>query len=234
MDFVVNTDYAGNQFPSSDFEAAGFQLAAAPDGTWTAVFRDGCTADACNMFARRFDGIGKPVSTAVAASANAFTLTSELTTPLSTPAVASNASTTIALWDAYPVQGVLSGVACRALDAAGQATAQQRLVANDSADVVSVAALSNGTFAAVWNTSLGATDVIRTVFVQPDCTATAAAQTVSAPGAADDFPHRSAVAGSADRVLFTWILDGDLHARAALTSGSFATADTVLIARTAT
>ncbi|HSR98236.1 MAG TPA: hypothetical protein VLM79_14355, partial [Kofleriaceae bacterium] len=42
-DFVVNTEYAGSQFPSSDVEAAGFQLAAAPDGTWTAVFRDDCT-----------------------------------------------------------------------------------------------------------------------------------------------------------------------------------------------
>ena len=58
-DFVVNTDYAGSQFPSSDFEAAGFQLAAAPGGTWTAVFRDACTADACNMFARRFDAAGR-------------------------------------------------------------------------------------------------------------------------------------------------------------------------------
>ncbi|HSR96984.1 MAG TPA: hypothetical protein VLM79_08050, partial [Kofleriaceae bacterium] len=170
--------------------------------------------------------------TAAAASANAFTLTSELTTPFSTPAVASNASTTIALWDAYPVQGVLAGVACRALDAGGQATAQQRFVATDSADVVSIAALSNGTFAAVWNASVGSTEVIRGVFVQPDCTTTAAAQTVSAAGGPDDFPHRSAIASTADRVLFTWIVDGDLHARTALTSGAFATADTVLIART--
>jgi hypothetical protein len=232
-DFVVNTEYAGSQFPSSDFEAAGFQVAVAPDGTWTAVFRDGCTAGACNIFGRRFDATGKPVSTAIAASANTFTLTSELTMELSTPAVASNASTTLALWDAYAVQGVTSGVACRALDAAGQAIAEQRVAAPDSADVVSVAALSDGTFAAVWNASLGATDVVRAVLLQPDCAPTAPPETVFV-ATADDFPHRSAVAGSRDRVLFTWIVDGVLHARTALTSGAFATPDTVLIARTAT
>ncbi|HEY0985881.1 MAG TPA: hypothetical protein VGD80_02475, partial [Kofleriaceae bacterium] len=60
-DFVVNTEFAGNQFPSDDFEAAGFQLAALPDGTWTAVFRDACTSDACNVFGRRFDKTGEPV-----------------------------------------------------------------------------------------------------------------------------------------------------------------------------
>src|SRR4029079_6018946 len=48
---------------------------------------------------------------------------------------------------------------------------------------------------------------------------------------AEDFPHRSAVAASGDRVLFTWIVDGALHARTALTSGTFASADTVLLAR---
>jgi hypothetical protein len=231
-DFVVNTEYANNQFPSSDFEAAGFQLAASPDGTWTAVFRDACTAEACNVFGRRFDGAGKPVATAIAASSNAFTLTTELTMPFSTPAIASNASTTIAVWDAYPLPGTANGVACRALDATGQPNAQQRSVASDNADVVSVAALANGTFVAVWNAALSGTEVVRSAIIQPDCTAPAGPQTVSAvtTGA---FPHRSAVAGSADRVLFTWVLDGDLHARMALTSGAFATTDSILVAKTA-
>jgi hypothetical protein len=231
-DFVVNTEYAGNQFPSSDFEAAGFQLAASPDGTWTAVFRDACTAGACNIFGRRFDPVGKPVATAVAASSNAFTLTTDLTTPPSTPAIAANAAAAIAVWDAYPLQGTVNGIACRSLDGTGQANAEQRSVATDSADVVSVAALSNGTFVAVWNTSLSGTEVVRSVIIQPDCTALAAPQTVS-DAIVDAFPHRAAVAGSADRVLFTWVLDGDLHARVALTSGAFATADSILVARTA-
>jgi hypothetical protein len=31
-DFVVNTEYPGAQFPTGDFQAAGFQLAALADG----------------------------------------------------------------------------------------------------------------------------------------------------------------------------------------------------------
>ena len=35
-DFVVNTDYAMDQFLAEDFEANGLQLAATTDGHWTA------------------------------------------------------------------------------------------------------------------------------------------------------------------------------------------------------
>ncbi|HZJ63521.1 MAG TPA: hypothetical protein VFD36_08330, partial [Kofleriaceae bacterium] len=78
-DFVVNTEFAGNQFPSDDFEAAGFQLAALPDGTWTVAFRDSCTptspsTNACNVFARRFDKLGAPAPTAITGNTNAFNL----------------------------------------------------------------------------------------------------------------------------------------------------------------
>ena len=79
-DFVVNTDYAGDQFPSEDFEADGFQLAALPDGTWTTAFRDSCMQGACNVFARRFDRTGKPVATQAAAGTNAFVVTARPTT----------------------------------------------------------------------------------------------------------------------------------------------------------
>lgn len=230
-DFVVNTEFAGNQFPSDDFEAAGFQLAALPDGTWTAAFRDACTADACNVFGRRFDKNGDPVSTAAAAGSNAFALTTELTMPVSTPAVASSATTTIVAWDAYAVQGAMTGVACRALDAAGQAITQQRTIAPDEADVVSLAALPNGTFVAVWNAALTDSDVIRSVIVQPDCSAGAPVTVSNATVGA--FAHRSSVASSGDRVLFAWVLDGDLHARVGLAGGGFATTDGVLVARTA-
>jgi hypothetical protein len=231
-DFVVNTEFAGNQFPSDDFEAAGFQLAALPDGTWTAVFRDACTSDACNVFGRRFDKNGEPVATAAAAGTSAFALTTDLTMPVSTPAVASNASTTLVAWDAYSVQGIMNGVACRALDAAGQAITQQRSIAPDDADVVSLAALANGTFVAVWNAALATdTEVIRAVTVQPDCSAGAPVTVSNATTGL--FQHRSSVASSGDRVLFAWVVDGDLHARVALTGGGFATADAVLVAKTA-
>src|SRR6185503_10005445 len=152
--------------------------------------------------------------------------------PVSTPAVATNATTTIVAWDAYSVQGIMNGVACRALDAAGQAITQQRSIAPDDADVVSLAALPNGTFVAVWNAALATdTEVIRAVTVQPDCSAGAPVTVSNATTGL--FQHRSSVASSGDRVLFAWVVDGDLHARVALTGGGFATADAVLVAKTA-
>ena len=79
-DFVVNTEFADDQFLSDDFEANGFQLAATADGTWTAAYRDRCTAP-CNMFGRRFDATGKPVDQ-LAAGTKAFPFTTSLTTSL--------------------------------------------------------------------------------------------------------------------------------------------------------
>jgi len=231
-DFVVNTDYAGDQFPSDDFEASGFQLAALPDGTWTAVFRDSCMAGACNIFGRRFDSDGKPVQTALSASSNAFVLSTRPTTSASTPAVASGAATILAVWDFFDVTGTTTGVACRALDSAGRASADQvAITATEAADVVSVAALSSGNFVASWNTFVTGTDVIHTAFIKPDCTTLGPVLAVSTlPGGA----HRASVASSAEQVLFAWIVDGDLHTRMASNAGAFTSPDGVLVAKTAT
>src|SRR6185503_17103577 len=151
--------------------------------------------------------------------------------PVSTPAVATNATTTIIAWDAYAVQGTMNGVACRALDAAGQAITQQRTIAPDDADVVSLAALANGTFVATWNATLTGTELIRSVTLQPDCSAGAPVTVSNVTASA--FQHRASVASSGDRVLFAWVLDGDVHARVALAGGGFATTDSVLVPRTA-
>lgn len=234
-DFVVNTDFASDQYPADDFEASGFQVAALADGTWTAVFRDSCLTSSCSIFARRFDKLGRPVQSAVSASANAFTLTTSPTTFASTPAVAAGTTTTVAVWDAYtPSPGTGQGVACRALDSAGRATPTQLSVAPDAADVVSVAALSDGNFVASWDTSpvAPATDrVIHSVLIKPDCTTAGPVQAVSTlVGSA----HRGAVATSADRALFVWIVAGDLHARMMSNAGAFTTVDTILVPHTAT
>jgi len=238
-DFVVNTDYAGDQFPSNDFEASGFQLAALPDGTWTAAFRDGCATDACNLFARRFDSRGSPVQTAVSASANAFPLTTTLTTSSSTPAIASGATTTLAVWDFFDVATTASGIACRTLDPAGRASpAQVAIAAEPGPDVVSIAATASDGFVVSWDILSSADFAIRAAFVRPDCTlagAGAGAPGVVTVSTTPGFNHRAAVTTNGDHVLFTWILDGDLRARMASTAGVFTTAaDTVLVAGTAT
>lgn len=230
-DFVVNTDYAGDQFPSDDFEASGFQLAALPDGTWTAAFRDSCMAGSCNIFGRRFDAAGKPVQTALSASTNAFVLTTAPTTSASTPAIASGAATTIAVWDFSDPAGTAMGVACRALDTAGRASADQKAIATaEFADVVSIAALGTGNFVASWNTFVTTTDLIHAAFIKPDCSALVPVLTVSTPA---NNARRASVAGSAEQVLFAWIVDGDLHTRLASTAGAFTSADAVLVHKTA-
>lgn len=235
-DFVVNTDYAGEQFPSSDFEANGFQLAALPDGTWTTAFRDGCPSGSCSLFARRFDRAGKPVSTQAAAGTNAFVLTAKPTTNSSTPAIASSQTATVAAWDFFdPSPATGKGVACRPLDASGNLGADQTAIAPDSADVVSVAATSNGNFVVTWKTFLAdSTDAIHMVTVKPDCSVIGAVQSVSAPATLSDTVRRGSVASSGDKVLLAWITNGDLHTRMASNMGALSPGETVLIPQTAT
>ena len=231
-DFVVNTDFADDQFPADDFEAAGFQLAALPTGAWTAAFRDACPSQSCTVFGRRFDANGAPIVTAVSGSDNAFAIDTRPTTSAATPAVAAGATTTLAVWDFYDAPaGTPSGVACRTLAADGTANAVQGTLASDAADVVALAALTTGNFVASWNASIATAEAIRAVIIQPDCTALGPVLTVSTTAG---FTHRSAVGSSGDRVLFTWIIDGVLYARMMTIAGTFTTAADVILANKTT
>ena len=63
-DFVVNTDFAGDQFLSNDYEANGLPARGDLDRNWTAASRwlrrqHDCPSP-CNMYARRFDATGAP------------------------------------------------------------------------------------------------------------------------------------------------------------------------------
>lgn len=230
-DFVVNTEVAGDQFPSDDFEAHGFQVAATSDGTWTTSFRDGCDTP-CNMYGRRFDAQGRPVVTSIAASTNQFALSTTLTNSLSTPAIAATATTTMAVWDSRDTAGN-AGIACRALDAAGQATPDQTTLSNDtSTDVVSITPLSNGFFAASWNAFLS-TSVIRTLVIKPDCTPVGAPVTVNAGTAS---ARRAAIAASAapSNVMTAWITDGSVRYRIGTLTNTTTVADTLFVAKPGT
>lgn len=242
-DFVVNTDYANDQFPTSDINstASGFQLAAQPDGTWIAAFGDSCASGSCNLFGRRFDATGKPAQSEVAAGTNVFDLTTLPTDFFATPAVAASASTTVAVWNFTSVGGTTTtGIACRSLDTAGRATADQLLVAPDDALVVAVAALSTGNFVASWNALV--TDpmtqtesaFVRMSIVKPDCTALMPMPVTVSANAAGTFADTSSVASSGDQTLFVWTLDGGLHIRMASAAGALTTVDTPLTTKTAT
>jgi hypothetical protein len=214
-DFVVNTDYAGDQFPTDNFQAAGFQLAALPDGTWTTVFRDGCMQNACNVFARRFDRAGKPVTTQAAASTNAFVVTARPTNDLADPAIAASQNATLAVWNfTDPVTSTTTGVACRPIDATGRLAANQTTIASESASVVSAAAMASGNFAVTWKTTLPAmnnVDAIHMVVVKSDCTPVGGIVELAKGPLFQDFVHRGSVASSADQVLFAWITNGELY-----------------------
>ena len=224
-DFVVNTDFAMNQFLSNDSLGNGFQLSATADGNWTATFRDDCNSP-CNMFARRFDSTGLPVSSVLAAGTNNFPVSTTLTDFFSTPVVVASGENTLALWNFDDQPASTSGIACRPIDSTGSSIDFERDFSTDpSTDTVSASPLSNGNFAVSW-TSFMTTDVIRAAILKPDCTVVAAPVTVSPTGAS---AFGSTVSVSGPNVLYSYLIGGALHVRTANSVNSFTTADGLLL-----
>ncbi|CAN5805402.1 hypothetical protein BH11MYX3_BH11MYX3_04040 [soil metagenome] len=232
-DFVINTDYAGDQFPSDDYEAHGFQVASGTDGTWTAAYRDRCTAP-CNMFARRFDKVGRPVMAQLAAGTNGFPISTQLTGSLATPAIATAGTTTAEVWDFDDPASSTVGIACRSIDATGTGIPNQTTVATDaSTDVVSIAPLSNGNFALAWSAFL-TTGAIRAAIVKPDCSVLSAATTVSTTASA----RKVSVASTGQTqgtVMYAFVIDGGVRVRLANNTNTYASpADIQFLPKTAT
>jgi hypothetical protein len=229
-DFVVNTDVAMDQFlAANNAEVGGLQLASNSDGTWTVAFRDNCNQTGmCNMFGRKLDANGVPVVTTLAGNTNQFVLSTMLTTSSSYPAVASNGTKTIAVWD-FTGPTSTRGVACRWLDASGTASAGQLAVTADAAQSVAATPLSNGNFAVSWEIDSPTPIRIRTIIVKPDCTMlTAGPVDVSTVVGAVDGPLASHVAASGSNVMYTWIVDGDVHVRPGTNAGPSGTDITLL------
>ena len=231
-DFVVNTDYAMDQFLNQDYETSGFQLASTADGHWTAGFRDSCNAGACTVFGRGFDHTGKPQSTAAAAGTNAFAFSSTLTTQGSMPAVAASGSSILAFWDYTDTVGTATGVACRSIDSSGNLIAGQLSVSTDAADTVGAAHLSNDNVAVTWQI-YSPNAAIRSVIVKPDCTTLGPVVTVSTTVGTLTGPHRAAAASNGTAVLYAWIQDGDVHTRMGNNAGLTGN-DTLLVPHTGT
>ena len=218
-DFVINTDFADDQFPSDDYEAHGFQLASAADGTWTAAYRDRCTAP-CNMYARRFDKNGRPVSTKIAAGTNGFPVSTNLTTSISTPAIATAGGTTVEVWDFNDATTMTPGVACRSFDAMGMGIPDQKNIATDpSTDVVTIAPLANGNFAVAWNAFI-TTSVIRAAIIRPDCTVLSAAVNVSTTASARKVSVAS-TGSTPGTIMYGFVIDGGVRVRLANFTNGF-------------
>lgn len=234
-DFVVNSDVTGDQFLTDDFEAAGLQLAASSDGTWMVTFRDGCNnTSSCDIFGRRFDETGLPLTSAVASNALAFPVTTTETMPGSQPTIATAGGKTLVFWDYADTVGTATGVACRAFDSSGNAIPGQLSLIAEAADVVAATPLSSGNFALSWNLSTSPY-VIHTMIAKPDCTTTAASPAVvSTDTGSSSGAHRAHLAANGSTILYAWTVDvtgffgGDVHIRAAGLTGQFAIPDTVL------
>ena len=231
-DFVINTEFADDQQLSNYFGANGFQLAATPAGTWTAVYNASCSTP-CNVFGRRFDVSARPVTSVVAAGTAGFPISTKLTTFFSTPAVASNGTTTLAVWNNDDPAAVAYSIECRALDAAGAAVSNQiQLSTDEFPNLVSVAALANGNFAIAWD-GRATNTLIRAAIVQPNCALVGTVAAVS-PNVAGLLPRRSHVAANSTNILYAWTLDGAVRGRIARNDGSFVALDTELVPKTAT
>jgi hypothetical protein len=207
-DFVVNTDVANNQFLSSDFEAVGLQLAATSNGTWMTTWRDDCTN--CDIYGRRFDATGLPVTSTLAASTNAFKVNTSLTTAGAIPAITTNPmNQTLVFWDFQDTVGSAQGVACRAINEAGAGSPSQTSIALESADVVTAAALRTGNFIVTWQNFSGTSmmEEIHAQLVRPDCTTVSGTTNVFivsqkvVPGG----HHRSHVASVNNTILYAWV-----------------------------
>lgn len=232
-DFVVNTEYAGAQELSNYAPANGLQLAVTQSGTWTVAYSTEC-AQPCNMFARRFDPAARPVSTVVAAGTAGFPVSTQLTTSFSTPAVAANANTTIAIWNHRDTAAATYSIQCRALDERGAAASSQQLISTDSFPyMVAATALPSGNFAVVWPGRVTNT-VIRAAVVSPACTPIGVLQVLS-PDVAAVYPSGSHLAANASNILYAWKLAGEVRGRLARLDGTLlGTADIPLVTKTAT
>jgi hypothetical protein len=230
-DFVVNTDFADDQYPSDYSDTHGFQAGAMTDGSFAVVYTGNCPTTGCNMFARRFDSTGRPKSSQVAAGTNSFPISTNLSSGITTPAIAGAGTTTLAAWNYRQPGGMGTGVACRSLDAQGRALPDELLFSTDtSTDNVSIAPLSNNNFVVAWVGN--SPRVVRGVILKPDCTVlTTAPVNVSTTVG----PVSPAVTANGTAILYAWTVTGAVYVRIAnATNVLQGAADVLFLPKTAT
>ncbi|HEY4182862.1 MAG TPA: hypothetical protein VGM90_38830 [Kofleriaceae bacterium] len=233
-DFVVNDDVEGDQEPDDDYEAHGFQIASASDGTWLVSYVDQ-SGGGYRIAGRKFDSLGQPAETRAAAGTRSFTLNSSPTESTATPAIATAGTSAIAVWDfSEPSPSTVTGIACRSIDADGMlSTAQVAPNLDSGTDVVTTTALSNENFAVTWG-NFTTQQAIRAMIVKPDCTVLTGSTITLSTGPATDNPRRPAVASNNGKIMYAWWVDGNVHVRVTDNSNGNASTDTQFLPKTAT
>jgi hypothetical protein len=230
-DFVVNTDFADDQYLTDDFEAVGAQLGANPSGEWTASFRQRCTPAACNVFARRFDRHGQPLTSGNAAT-NAFPVNTGRVGVVSSSAAAAGVDKTLLFWETTDTSNAPNGVACRAFDRAGEAPDEKAIATESSTDVVVATPLPNGTFAVAWSgrpTATTDTLNLRTIVVDGACTPLGLQQPVGTLLPAVGLRQSAIAASGPSSYLIAWRADGAIRARTFGLNGLAASSETTLL-----
>jgi hypothetical protein len=146
-DFLVNTSFVGDQALAFRGDAGGRQIALSPEGIATIGWSDSCQiVGRCDVFGRRFDARGRPVSTALAAGPGEFIINRSDVTGFEPSLATSTAGHTLAVWS---TGGELLAVA---IDADGAAlTALETEVATGTApSTPAVVALPDGRFVVTW------------------------------------------------------------------------------------
>ncbi len=230
-DFVVNTEFAEDQFPSAYYDTHGYSVGATMDGSFAVTYRGTCPAAGCSVFGRRFDSTGKPKTSQVAAGTAGFPVSTKLTGSLSSPAVAGAAAANLFVWNYDDPAGASAGVACRALDAEGRAMAAEVLISADTAtDNVTVAPLSNNNFVISWVGNTPRT--VRGLVVRPDCTQ---ANGPAVNPSTTVGPFSPAVAANGNTILYGWENAGNAYVRlASITNALVGAADVLFLPKSAT
>lgn len=230
-DFVVNTAFADDQFPSTYYDTHGYSVGATMDGSFAVTYRGTCPAAGCSVFGRRFESTGKPKSTQVAAGTAGFPVSTKMTGSLTSSAVAGAGTANLFVWNFdEPSPGTLAGVACRGLDAQGRAMLDESLISADTAtDNVTVAPLSNSNFVVSWVGNTPRT--VRGLIVRPDCTPVGGIVTPSTTVG----PFAPAVAANGNTVLYAWQNTGNAYVRlASITNALVGAGDVLFLPKTAT
>lgn len=223
-DFVVNTEFAEDQFPSTYRDTHGFSVGATADGSFAVTYRATCPVAGCSVFARRFDNTGRPKSSQVAAGTAGFPVSTNLTSSLTSSAAAGAGATHLVVWNYdQPSPGTNTGVSCRALDPQGRAMPAELPVSVDTGtDNVSIAPLSNNNFVVAWVG--GSPRTVRGRIVRPDCSPLNAESTVSTTPS----PVSPAVTANGNTVLYAWEVNGDAYVRFASITNALQGATDVL------
>jgi hypothetical protein len=229
-DFPVNTDVAGSQRLAWTSGAAGVQIGAGPDGTFTIGFTDDCGELArCDLWGRRFDVEGTPLESEIEASDAQYNINRTAVFG-NDPALAVAADgTLLAAWTTF--EEIL---AVTITPSGGPGSAVETLVSTGtSPGDPTVAAVADGNYVVVWaETDAGDGERhIRARFLDENglpavnpVTGDASAFTVDTGGSAPSNPAVAVLDPDSEELAFLWRDGNTVKARFVTAAGQLAPA----------